>query len=255
MELGLKGKKIIINGGARGIGRATLEILVKEGADVAFFSRHADKVEETKASLAKAGGGKVFGEVFENIADTEAYKAWLVKAAEELGGCDGFVHTASSSGGGGTRNWEMGFQIDVMGAVTGCETLEPYLEKSGKSSIVMLSSTAAFETFIYPQAFNALKAAVTTYGSQLGQLWGPKGIRVNTVSPGPSEFPGGNWDKIKGAMPAFYEGTTKLVPLGNRLGTAEESANAIVFLLSDLASYISGTNIIVDGGYTKRVQF
>ncbi|MFN5778170.1 MAG: SDR family NAD(P)-dependent oxidoreductase, partial [Novosphingobium sp.] len=90
------------------------------------------------------------------------YKAWLTKAAEALGGCDIFIHTASSSGTGGTGDWQQGLDMDIMGAVNGVEVLTPYLEKSGTGSIVFLSSTAALETFVAPQAFNALKAALIT---------------------------------------------------------------------------------------------
>ena len=91
-----------------------------------------------------------------------------------------------------------------MGTVKGCEALEPYLEKSGAGSVIIMSSTAAFETFIVPQAFNAIKAALLTYSKQLSQAWGPKGIRVNAVSPGPISFPTGNWEMIKAHVPDLY---------------------------------------------------
>ena len=117
-----------------------------------------------------------------------------------------------------------------------------------------MSSTAAFETFIQPQAFNALKAALLTYGKQLSQAWGPKGIRVNMVSPGPIFFPGGNWSKIKAGMPDFYNATEAQMALG-RFGVAEEVAKTVVFLASPASSYTTGTNVVIDGGYTKRVQF
>jgi NAD(P)-dependent dehydrogenase (short-subunit alcohol dehydrogenase family) len=253
MDLGLKGKKVIINGGGRGIGRAALEIYAQEGCDIAFFSRHEDKVADTKAVLEKSGG-KVFGEVFDMSKSNEAYAEWLKKAADQIGGCDIFIHNASSSGAGGTGDWQMGLDLDIMGGVTGAQTLEPYLTESGAGSIIMMSSTAAFETFIQPQAFNALKAAVITYAKQLSQAWASKNIRVNIVSPGPVEYPGGNWDGIKQRMKPFYDATTAQVPLG-RLGAPEDVARAMVFLSSPAASYITGTNIVIDGGYTKRVQF
>ena len=93
MDLGLRGKKIIINGGSRGIGRAALEVFAQEGCDIAFFSRDRQRVEETVAKL-RQSGGKVIGEAFD-MNDAEAYKAWLKEAAERLGGCDIFIHNAS----------------------------------------------------------------------------------------------------------------------------------------------------------------
>ena len=96
MDLGLKGLKVILTGGSRGIGRRALEIFAEEGCDVAFFSRNADQVAETKAALEKHGG-KVVGSTFD-LNDMDGYQDWLRKAADDLGGCDIFVPGASASG-------------------------------------------------------------------------------------------------------------------------------------------------------------
>ncbi|WP_394998373.1 SDR family NAD(P)-dependent oxidoreductase [Sphingomonas sp.] len=252
MDLGLKGKKVILTGGSRGIGRAALEIFAEEGADVAFFSRNPDQVAAAAESLSRHGG-KIIGESF-NIDNIDAYPGWLTSAADRLGGCDIFIPGASASGAGATGDWQTCFNSDILGTVRGCETLEPYLEKSGSGSIVMMSSTAGVETFLVPQAFNSIKAALLTYSKQLGQAWGPKGIRVNAVSPGPIAFPGGNWEAIKGAAPDLYNATEATFALG-RWGGPEEVARTIVFLASPASSYTTGTNVVIDGGYTKRVQF
>lgn len=254
MELGLKGKKVIMNGGAHGLGLASLKLFAAEGADVAFFSRKADKIEAAKAAIDAAGPGKVFAEVFDMASGGDAYKAWLEKAANELGGCDIFVHTASSSGTGGTGDWQQGLDMDIMGAVHAVEVLTPKLAESGTGSIVLLSSTAALETFIAPQAFNALKAALITYGSQLSQALAGQGIRVNTVSPGAIYYKGGNWEMIEGAVPHIFNATLAKMPMG-RFGNDEEVAKAIVFVASPAVPYMTGANLVVDGGFTQRVQF
>lgn len=252
MELGLCGKKVIINGGSRGIGKAALEIYAAEGCDIAFFSRDQARVDATVAEL-KQHGVQVFGDAFD-MNDSAAYQAWLLSAAERLGGCDIFIHNASSSGAQGTMDWDLTFRLDMMGAVNGCQILETFLEKSGTGSVILMSSTAAVETFIYPQAFNAIKAAIITYGKQLSQLWAAKQIRVNMICPGPVAYPGGNWSMIKEAMPELYDKTLADMPLG-RFGAPDDVARSMVFLSSPAASYITGTNLIIDGGYTKRVQF
>jgi 3-oxoacyl-[acyl-carrier protein] reductase len=252
MDLGLKGKKVILTGGSRGIGRAALELFAAEGCDVAFFSRNAEQVAATVESLSRHGG-KVIGEAFD-LTDLAAYPAWLTSAADRLGGCDIFVPGASASGSGATNDWDACYNADIKGTVIGCETLEPYLEKSGAGSIVIMSSTAAVETFLIPQAFNALKGALLVYAKQLGQALGSKGIRVNAVSPGPIAFPGGNWEAIKAGAPELYTATEAQFALG-RWGGPDEVAKTIVFLASPAASYTTGTNVVIDGGYTKRVQF
>jgi NAD(P)-dependent dehydrogenase (short-subunit alcohol dehydrogenase family) len=209
-------------------------------------------VEETKAALAQYGG-KVVGSTF----DSERLR-WLSAMAE---GCRRAARRlrhlhpgASASGSQATGDWDKCFQFDLMGAVKGCEALEPYLEASAHGSVVFMGSTAGVETFLVPQAYNTIKGALLIYAKQLGQAWGPKGIRINTVSPGPIEFAGGNWDMIKGAMPELYESQIPQFALG-RIGTPEDVAKTVVFIASPASGYTTGTNVVVDGGYTKRVQF
>ena len=252
MKLGLEGKKVILTGGSRGIGRASLEIFADEGADVAFFSRNPQQVADTVAVL-EGYGGKVFGEPFE-MGDRQAYRDWLSKAVDKLGGLDVFIHNVSSSGAGAGSDWNITMNLDIFGAVDAVEILQPHLEQSDAAAIVLMSSTAAVETFMAPSAFNALKAALITYSKQLSQALGPKGIRVNTVSPGPIFFPEGNWDKIQRAKPEVYDAQVAKMALG-RFGTADEVARSVVFLASPASSYTTGTNLVIDGGYTKRVQF
>ena len=252
MDLGLKGRKVILTGGSRGIGRAALDIFAAEGCDIAFFSRNAAQVAETVKAL-EPHGGKVFGEAFD-LADIEAYPAWLNRAADALGGCDIFVPGASASGQGATGDWQACLDTDLRGASIGIETLQPRLEASHAAAVVLIASTAGLETFIVPQPYNALKGALIVYSGQLSQAFGPLGIRVNCVSPGPIKFAGGNWEMIQGAMPELHDATAAQFALG-RWGAPEDVAKAVVFLASPASGFTTGTNLVVDGGYTKRVQF
>lgn len=253
MDLGLKGKKAIVTGATKGIGRRIVEILAIEGCDVALCSRKADEVEKTAAEL-KAHGTRIYGSPA-NVKDAEAYKAWLAKAADELGGCDIFIPNVSAGGGAeGEKNWYRNFEIDLMGAVRGCETLMPQLRQSGNAAIVFISTTAAVETFVAPMAYNAMKAALITYAKQLSQVTFRRNIRVNVVSPGPIMIEDGAWDHTRKADEAFYNSILAQQPSG-RMGEADEVARCVVFLASDAASWVTGTNLIVDGGFTKRVQF
>ncbi len=253
MDLGLKGLKAVLAGASKGIGRATAEALAAEGCDVAICARGQEAVDATVASL-KTKGVKVFGAAVD-IADAAAYGAWVAKAAEELGGCDIFISFASAGGGPASEEtWKKVFDLDLLGTYRGIQAAMPYLEKSKCGSIVAVSSTAALEDFFGPQAYNALKAAVINYASALSQQLAPKGIRVNTVSPGPVFIDGGSWDMIKTHMTPLYDQTIKAVPMG-RLGTGEEVAKAIAFMASPACPFMTGTNVVIDGGVTKRVQY
>lgn len=141
-----------------------------------------------------------------------------------------------------------------MGASRGVDAAMPYLEKSDAGAIVLMSSTSAVETFFAPQPYNALKASLLTYSGQFAQAVGEKGIRVNCVSSGPTTFEGGNWDVISQAAPDIFKGVKSDFPQSN-LGTPEEVANTVVFLASPAASFVSGTKRMVEGGFTKPVQF
>jgi NAD(P)-dependent dehydrogenase (short-subunit alcohol dehydrogenase family) len=253
MDLGLRGRKAIVTGATKGIGRAVVELLAAEGADIALCARTPEDVEDAVKSI-RARGVSAVGEAL-NVRDGEAYRKWLAAAAAALGGCDIFIAGVSAGGGmDSEKNWVRNFEVDVLHTVRGCEALLPHLEKSGSGSIVIIGSTNAVETFAAPMAYNAMKAALITYSKQLSQFVGRKNIRVNTVSPGPIYFEGGAWEMIKGTQAKFFDWALKQFPNG-RMGTAEEIARVIVFVASPAASLMSGANVIADNGFTKRVQF
>lgn len=253
MDLGLSGKKAVVTGSTRGIGRRIVEALLADGCDVAIGARKAAEVEQAIAELS-GKGGRVVGAPL-NVTDAEAYPKWIADMGETLGGIDIFIHNVSAGGGmEGEASWHKCFDADVLGAVRGVEAATPFLEKSSDPSILFIGTTAAIETFMAPMAYNALKAALITYAKQLSQAIGDKGIRVNVVSPGPIYFKGGAWEQIEQGMPDLYE-THKAIHPTKRMGTPEEVARAAAFLVSPAASWITGVNLVVDGGYTKRVQF
>lgn len=253
MDLGLRGKKAIVTGATKGIGRRIVELMAAEGVDIGLCARSPEDVETTVAEL-RSKGVAVSGAAV-NVRDGDAYKEWLGKTADELGGVDIFVPNVSAGGGmDSEKNWWKSFEVDVLGTVRGCETLMPHLKKSGSGSIVIISSTNALEFFAGPMAYNAMKAALINYGKQLAQFVGGKGVRVNTVCPGPVYFEGGAWEMIKGAAPAMYDDAIAKIPSGE-MGTPEQVANVVVFIASPAASLMTGSTVVADNGFTKRVQY
>jgi 3-oxoacyl-[acyl-carrier protein] reductase len=253
MDLGLRGKRAIITGATKGIGLKILEQLVAEGCQVATCSRSIEDVEATieRCSTRKV---EVIGDVCD-ISDKEEYIAWVDKMVEQMEGVDIFIPNVSAAGGmDSEQNWWKNFETDVLGTVRGCEAVLPHMQEAQSGAITFIGTTAAVETFGVPQAFNSMKAAMLTYAKQLSQFVGHDNIRVNVVSPGPIEFGGGSWDMLKDTMPKWYNKVLRDHPT-QRLGTPEEVAKCVTFLSSPAAGWVNGSNLIVDGGFTKRVQF
>lgn len=252
MDLGLNGRKAVITAATRGIGLAIAQTLADEGADIALCARSDGGLESARKDL-EARGAKVFTRALD-VADGEALKAFVADAAADLGGLDIFVSNASGGAGMGEDAWQANFDVDVMSAARGVEAALPHLSQSEAASIVFISSTAALEYLGVPQPYNAMKAALIAHASDLSQALARQGVRVNTVSPGPIYFEGGNWQMIQQAMPKMYEGALAQCAIG-RMGTPEEVARAVAFLASPAASLITGANLVVDGGFTKRVTY
>lgn len=252
MDLGLDGRKAIVTAATRGIGLAIARTLAEQGCHVAVCARGEAGLETTKKDL-ESRGVNVFTKAVD-VADGDALKRFVGEAAEALGGLDVFVSNASAGGGPGEAAWQPSFDVDVMGAVRGLSAATPFLTQSDSGSVVVISSTAALEYLGVPQAYNAMKAALVTFASDMSQALAPQGVRVNVVSPGPIYFEGGNWEMIEQAMPALYEAALAQCAIG-RMGTPEEVARAVVFLASPAASLVTGANLVVDGGFTKRAAF
>jgi 3-oxoacyl-[acyl-carrier protein] reductase len=253
MDLGLRGKKAIVTGGTRGIGHAIASLLAAEGCDVAICARHRGSVDDAVAALARAGVRATGGAV--DVADLAALRAWIAEAAEELGGLDIFVANVSALAQGmDEAAWRRGFEIDVMGTVFGIEAALPIIERSDAGSIVVVGSTAMAEVYGPTRSYAAVKATLVPYVKGLARNLAPKNVRANMVSPGNVYFKGGVWNTVEERNPEMFASMLARNPTG-RMGTPEEVANAVVFLASRRASFITGTNLIIDGALTQRVQF
>jgi NAD(P)-dependent dehydrogenase (short-subunit alcohol dehydrogenase family) len=232
MDLGLTGKRFLVTGGTRGIGRATVEGLLAEGAAVAYCARSADAVLATQAELTANGA-----------------------TAEALGGIDGVVANVSALAiPESAENWRTSFAVDLMGTVGLVEAALPYLLKAEGGSIVTISSVSGREIDFASGPYGTMKAAIIHYTQGLAYNLAAKGVRANTVSPGNTYFPGGVWPSIEENDPELFATALALNPTG-RMARPEEIANAVVFLSSSAASFITGTNLVADGALTRGVQF
>lgn len=253
MDLGLKGLRAVVTGGTKGIGKAIAETLAAEGADVAICARNTEEVQTAVANIKKKGV-RATGRAL-NVGDGPALKAWVSDVAKEFGGLDIVVANVSAlSIGQDEESWKQEFEVDLMGSVRLVDAAMPFLEKSKAASIVTVSSVSGREVDFAAGPYGTMKAAIIHYTQGLAYQLAGKGIRANTLSPGNTYFEGGVWHKIKDGNPTLYAEALALNPTG-RMGTPQEMANAAVFLASPAASFVTGTNMVVDGALTRGVQF
>lgn len=253
MDFGLKGKRAIVTGGSRGIGRAIVEVLADEGVDIALCARSESEVKSCASALRKKGV-RAFGRAVD-VGDAKGFERWLNDSQEALGGVDIFIPNVSAGAGDSNQDaaWTANFDIDLMHMVRGCRTLLPALAQSGAGAIVVVNTIAASETFLAPTSYAALKAAMLTYAKQLSKAVASEGVRINSVSPGPVWFDGGAWNRVKRENPGFFADIEAKCVLG-RMAEPQDVARAVLFLASPMAAMITGTNLLVDAGYSERVQ-
>lgn len=253
MELGLTGKRFLVTGGTRGIGRAVVDGLLAEGAAVAYCARTPSAVADTESELTATGATAVGAAV--DVGDAAALANWVKESAANLGGVDGVVANVSALAIPDNQdNWRTSFDVDLMGTVGLVDAALPHLLESGSGSIVTISSVSGREIDFASGPYGTMKAAIIHYTQGLAYNLAAKGIRANTVSPGNTYFPGGVWPSIEENDPELFQTALGLNPTG-RMATPREVANAVLFLSSSAASFITGTNLLVDGALTRGVQF
>jgi 3-oxoacyl-[acyl-carrier protein] reductase len=256
MDLQLEGKRAIVTGGSRGIGRAIAELLAAEGASVAICARGQSGVDEVVSAL-EAKGATAFGAAVD-IADGPALKAWIRSSAERLGGLDILVSNASAlTRGASEEDWKAMYDIDLMGAVRALEAARPFLEQAGAdngdAAFIITSSVSAAEASA-PGAYGAIKAALIHFAKGVAREAAPRHLRCNVVSPGTVFFEGGVWGQTKEHAPDFFKMMIARNPTG-RMATPEEIAAAAVFLASPRSAFTTGINLVVDGAISQRANF
>jgi 3-oxoacyl-[acyl-carrier protein] reductase len=245
MEISFKGKKVLVAGGSRGIGRSIALAFAASGADVAICARSAESLKATEAELKKHGTKIVT--IAGDLGVEAQVTRFVNEAAAALAGVDVLINNASGFGMKDDESgWAAGIDIDLLATVRATHAALPFLETS-KGSIINISSISGLKGVQRSLPYAAVKAAVINYTMGQGVALAAKRIRVNAIAPGSIEFPGGTWEDRKTSDPDLYQRVLRSIPWG-RMGSPAEIASVALFLASDLASWVTGQTIVVDGG-------
>jgi len=255
MDLGLRNKRAIVTGGSRGIGFAISQTLINEGAAIATCAR-GEEALQSAINKWRAEGATVYGNSVD-VSNSQAFEQWFHTAIADLGGLDLLVSNVTSMNTfHGLERWKQAFEADLLQHIRATELALPHLLQGKDTSIVYIASIASIMTANMPTEteYGAMKAALISYATQLANKLGKDNIRVNLVSPGPIYHENGFWQSVEKHQPELFK-RAEAISVFNRLGTAQEVANAAVFLASPAASNITGVNLRVDGGAIKTVNF
>jgi 3-oxoacyl-[acyl-carrier protein] reductase len=248
MDLGLAGKKVVVTGGSKGIGKQIALGFAREGAHVAICARNEGPLRETEAEIRKENVAVYAAPC--DVSNTAGLDSFLDAARQQLGGVDILVNNPSALAfTDDSAGWEASVNIDLMASVRATQKVLPWMIEAGGGCLLFIASIGGLEAG-WPPAYAATKAALISYAKTLSVSLAPQRIRVNTLTPGSIEFAGGIWAMVKEGNRALYDTVLGTIPWG-RFGTPEEVADVAVFLCSKRASWVTGACLSVDGAQHK----
>ena len=252
MDLGLKGKIAVITGGTDGIGRATAMLLAREGAKVAICARGQEKLDQTAAQIRKEGGEVLA--VQADVTSEADINRFFDEVVSKYGGVDLLLNNAGLSQRGkfleiDDKMWDTDINIKVFGAIRCLRRAIPEMKKRGGGRVVNISISSAKQPGAGSMPTSLSRAAGLVITKALSKEYAPDNILVNAVCIG--KIKSGQHDRRmvreKISPEKYFNDNAKEIPMG-RFGEAEEAASAIVFFMSSMGSYVTGSSLNLDGG-------
>lgn len=257
MDLGLAGKVALVAGSTRGIGLAIAEAFLAEGAAVAITGRSLSALEIARDGLSSKFPGQQIAAILGDMSDEAACQAAIENTERDLG----TIVAAVANVGTGTGpvgyslskdEWQKGIDTNLQASMVLAGAILPLFVEHRGGSLTFISSIVGVENVGGPLPYIAAKAGLLAAAKTMSREVGRSGVRVNVVSPGNVLFPGGSWERKLKEKPGFFEEMiAREVPL-QRFASPSEIADMVVFLASERASFVTGANVIVDGGQTRR---
>lgn len=257
IEIELRGRKALITGGDSGLGAATAKSLAQAGADVAITYRQQSDAAEQVAAVVRSFGVKAYAFRLDNVSQQEEVEALFRQADRELGGVDILVNNAGTDGAralcadSDIAAWRQVVEIDLLGPYYCARQAVARMREQGRGVIVNTTSVHEFIPWAGYSAYTSAKAALSMFSKTLAQEVAVQGIRVIAIAPGAIKTPinANVWQDPKGLADLDQK-----IPMG-RVGEPDEVGHAIAFLCSDLAGYITGITVPVDGGMLLYPDF
>ncbi len=263
MNLGLEGSVAFITGASKGIGKQCARVLAEEGCTVVITARGQELLEKTAQELSDATGQKIVP-IVGDMSKAEEVERAVAEAVDTLGRIDVLVTCAGSSPGGLLEeltedDWFGSLNLKLMGYVRACRAVLPRMKEQGSGSVVLVVGNDGLKPSYWETTAGVANAADINFASAMAEQYGPFGVRINTVNPGPV-----NTDRWAGLEEAFardkgvsreraHQLTIQSLPL-KRICEPEEVANVVGFLVSPRASYVHGHHVLVDGGQRKALM-
>lgn len=263
MDLNLTGKIAFVTGGSKGIGRQVATRLASEGCDVVITARGAEDLAQAAKEISTSTGRKIVG-LAGDMSKSAEVDSCVRSALDEFGRIDVLVTCAGSSPGGlleelTDEQWMESLNLKFMGYVRTVRAVVPHMVQQGSGSIVLVVGNDGLKPSYWEMTAGAANAADLNFASSIADQYGPKGVRVNTVNPGPVDTD--RWDGLEKAF-ARDMGVDQAearrraevsIPLG-RITRPQEVAALVAFLASDLAGSVHGAHVPIDGAQRKPLM-